>query len=100
VEAHVNVIATEQLAALGLLIAFLFGITCGVVYGAVRGSRRGALLAPASDDLLRSDARVILGVFTRDGNGYPQGLLRGNDQASGDSREDHGSESPGQELDR
>ena len=71
---------TEQLAALSLLIDFLFGITFGVVAGAVHGSRRGALLVPAADDLRSAGARVIYGVWTR---GYPQGLPSVNGQASG-----------------
>jgi hypothetical protein len=95
-----NVIVIEQLTAQGLLIVFLFGITLGVVGGAVHGSRRGALLVPASDDLLSAGARVIYGVYTRDDDGYLQSLLPRNAQASGDPREDDGSESPGQEVDR
>jgi hypothetical protein len=95
-----NVIAIEQLTAQGLLIVFLFGITFGVVGSAVYGSRRGALLTPASDDPLSAGARVIYGVYTRDDDGYLQGLLTRNDQASGDPREDDSSESHGQELDR
>jgi hypothetical protein len=71
----------EQLMALSLLIDFLFGITLGVVFGAVHGSRRGALLVPAADDLRSAGARVIYGVWTR---GYPQGPLSVNDQASGE----------------
>lgn len=90
----------EQFTALALLIVFLFGITFGVVGSAVYGSRRGALLTPASDDPLSAGARVIYGVYTRDDDGYLQGLLTGNDQASGDPRGDDGSESHGQELDR
>jgi hypothetical protein len=95
-----NVIAIEQLTAQGLLIDFLFGITLGVVGGAVHGSRCGSLLVPASDDLLSAGARVIYGVYTRDDDGYLQSLLQGSDQASGDPREDDGSDSHGQELDR
>jgi hypothetical protein len=99
-EAQMNVIAIEQLTSIGLLIVFLFGITLGVVGGAVHGSRRGALLAPASDDLLSAGARVIYGVYTRDDDGYLQGLLPGNDRASGDPGRDDGSGSPGREADR
>jgi hypothetical protein len=75
---------TEQISAawaIVLLIDFLFGITFGVVGGAVHGSRRGALLVPAADDLRSVGARVIHGVWTR---GYPQGQLSVNDQASGE----------------
>jgi len=92
-----NAITNEQLTALSLLIDFLFGITFGVFGSAVHGSRRGVLLAPASDDLLSAGARVIYSVWTR---GYPQDLLPGNDQVSGDPHRDDGSESPGQEVDR
>lgn len=87
----------EQFTALALLIVFLFGITLGVVGGAVHGSRRGVLLAPASEDILSAGARVIYGVWTR---GYPQDLLPGNDRASDDPRGDDGAESHGQEVDR
>jgi hypothetical protein len=95
-----NVIAIEQLTSLSLLITFLFGITCGVIGGAVRGSKRGALLVPAADDLLSAGARVIYGVYTRDYDGYLQSLLPGNRRVPGDSRADDSSESHGQELDR
>jgi len=91
-----NVIAIEQLTSLSLLIIFLFGITCGVVSGAILGSRRGALLVPASDTLLSAGARVIYGVYTRDDDG----LFPGSGQAPDDPRGDDGSESPGQGLDR
>jgi hypothetical protein len=87
-------------AALAILIIFLFGITLGVVGGAAHGARRGALLAPASDGLLSAGARVIYGVFTRDDDGYLQGLLAGNGQASGGP---HGNDDPephGREADR
>ena len=90
----------EQFTALALLIVFVFGITLGVVGGAVHGSRRGALLLPASDDLLSAGARVIYGVYTRDDDGYLQSLLGGNGQTSGDPREDDGTESHGQEPGR
>ncbi len=90
----------EQFTALSLMIVFLFGITFGVVGSAVHGSRRGALLVPAADDLLGAGARVIYGVYTRDDDGYLQSLLGGSGQASGDLREDGGSESHGQEPGR
>jgi hypothetical protein len=95
-----NVISSEQLTALSLLIAFLFGITFGVIGGAVHGSRRGALLVPASDDILSAGARVIYGVYTRDDDGYLQSLIPGKRQAAGDPRVDDGAESHGQEVDR
>jgi hypothetical protein len=75
---------TEQISAVWaivLLIDFLFGITFGVVGGAVHGSRRGALLVSAADDLRSAGARVIYGVWTR---GYPQGPLSADDQATGE----------------
>ena len=90
----------EQLTALSLLIVFLFGITFGVVAGAVHGSRRGALLTPAADDLLSAGARVIYGVYTRDDDGYLQSLLPRHDRASGHPGRNDGDESHGQEMDR
>lgn len=89
---NVNVI--EQLTALSLLVDFLFGITFGVVGGAVIGSRRGALLWPASDGPVSAGARVIYGVWTR---GYLEGLLPADDHAH-DPRD--GGESQGGEVDR
>ena len=89
-----------QLTALSLLIVFLFGITCGVVGGAVHGSRRGALLLPASDDPLSAGARVIYGVYTRDDDGYLQSLLSRDAQASDEPRANVSTGSPGQEVDR
>jgi hypothetical protein len=90
----------EQLTALSFLIDFLFGVTCGVIGAAVHGSRRGALLVPASDDLLSAGARVIYGVYTRDDDGYLQSLLTGGGRASGDQRGDEGAESYRQEVER
>lgn len=90
----------EQLSAIALLVDFLFGVACGVIGGASRGSRRGALLSPASDDLLSAGARVIYGVYTRDDDGYLRSLLPRNHQAPDDPSGDDGSESQGQELDR
>ena len=87
----------EQLTALSLLIDFLFGITLGVIASAVHGSRRGALLVPAADNLRSAGARVIYGVWTR---GYPQGSLSGDDQMSDDPGGTVGSESHRQEVDR
>jgi hypothetical protein len=95
-----NVIVTEQLTSLSLLIDLLFGITCGVVAAAVCGSRRGALLAPASDDLFSAGARVIYGVYTRDDDGYLRSLLPDNRRASDDPHADDGSDSHGQGADR
>lgn len=90
----------EQLSAIALLVDFLFGVACGVTGGASHGSRRGALLAPASDDILSAGARAIYGVYTRDDDGYLRSLLQRNDQAPDDPSGDDGSESQGQELDR
>jgi hypothetical protein len=83
---------TKQISAawaIVLLIDFLFGITFGVVGGAVHGSRRGALLVSAADDLRGAGARVIYGVWTR---GYLQDPLSVIDQPSG--------EPSGQEVNR
>ena len=94
---------TEQISALWaivLLIDFLFGITFAVVGGAVHGSRRGVLLAPASDDLLSAGARVIYGVYTRDDDGYLRSLLPGGDKAQGGPHRDDDSQAHGQEADR
>jgi len=90
----------EQLTALALLIDFLFGITFGVVGGAVFGSRRGALLVPAADGLLSAGARVIYGIYIRDDGGYLRSLLPVNGQALDDPSGDDSSGSHGQELDR
>jgi hypothetical protein len=94
---------TEQISAVWailLLTDFLFGFTCAVVGGAVVGSRRGVLLAPAADNLLSAGARVIYGVYTRDDDGYLRSLLPGNDQAQGGRRGDDGPQSQGLEVDR
>jgi hypothetical protein len=90
----------EPLTALSLLIIFLFGITFGVIGGTILGSRRGALLMPASDGLLSAGARVIYRVYTRGDNGYLRGLPPDNDQATDNKRGNDGSESHGLELDR
>lgn len=90
----------QQLSAIFLLIDFLFGATFGVVGGAVIGSRRGALLWPASDGLLSAGARVIYGVYIRDDDGSLRRLLQGGGQASGKPPGDDGSGSHGQEPDR
>jgi len=86
----------EQLTAITLLVDFLFGVTFGVMGGAIRGSRRGVLLAPASDDLVSAGARVIFGVFARDDDGYLRSLLSGHRHGSGDPRGDSGSAPQGQ----
>jgi hypothetical protein len=95
--AHVNVIVIQQLTALSLLIDFLFGITFGVVGGAIFGSKRGALLWPASDNPLSAGARVIYGVYVRDDDGYLQSLLPRGGHASA-ARGDDSSGSQEQEV--
>jgi hypothetical protein len=95
-----NAIAIEQLTSLALLIIFLFGIACGVVGGAVLGSRRGTLLVPAADGLLGAGARVIYGTYIRDDGGYPRSLPQGNGQALDDPSGDDSPGSQGQELNR
>jgi hypothetical protein len=89
-----NTSVIEPLAALSLLIAFLFGITFGVVGGTVLGSRRGALLRPR--DPLSVGAWALLGVYVRDDDGYLHGLLPGG----GDTRDDPGAAGPGREAGR
>jgi hypothetical protein len=91
---------TEVVTALALMIIFLFGIIFGVVGGAVHGSRCGALLAPASDDIVSAGARVIYGVYTRDDDGYLQSLLATDGRAPADPSADDGSEPHGKETDR
>ena len=95
-----NVITIEQLTSLSLLVVFLLGITCGVVGGAVYGSRRGALLVPAADDPLSAGARVIYGVYLRGYDGHPQNHRSGNRRVPDDPRADEGPRSHGQGLDR
>jgi hypothetical protein len=91
--------AIEQLTAISLLADFLFGVTVGVIGGAVIGSRRGTLLWPAADGLLGAGARVIYGVCTRDDDGYLRGIARGGRQEPGKPRGDDGRESRGREVD-
>jgi hypothetical protein len=89
----------EQLTAISLLVDFLFGVTFGVMGGAVIGSRRGALLWPAADDFLSAGARVIYGVYVRDDDGYLRGLPRGG-RGPGAPGGDDGWQSHGREEDR
>ena len=86
----------EQLTALALLIDFLFGITLGVVFGAVHGSRRGVVLAPAADDSLSAGARVIYGIYTRDDDGYLHGLGADRNRVARGPREHEGRGRPGE----
>ena len=95
-----NAIAIEQVTSIELLVVFLFGVTFGVIGGAVYGSRHGALLVPSADGLLSAGARVIYGVYTRDDDGYLQRLLASKVQPSGDLSEDDSFESRGQEVER
>ena len=94
----------EQLTAIAILIDFLFGVTFGVVGGAILGSRREdyeqTLLGEAPDPL-SAGARVVYGVFTRD-DGYLQGLLPGGADTAGNQDQDGDDESgsQGQGLDQ
>jgi hypothetical protein len=92
----------EQLTAIAILIDFLFGVSFGVVSGAILGSRREdyemTLLGEAPDPL-SAGARVIYGVFTRD-DGYLRSLLPGASEATRNDSADDGSESQGPGLDR
>ena len=92
----------EALTAIAILIDFLFGVTFGLVGGAMLGSRREDYdfsLLRAAPDPLSAGARVIHGVFTRD-DGYLQRLLPGGSEAAGDQDGDDESGSPGQGLDQ
>ncbi len=89
----------EQLTAISLLVDFLFGVTFGVIGGAVLGSKRGALLWPSADDPVSAGARMIYGVYTRDDDGYLQRLFTGGNRTSGDPSGSDGSEPRGQETD-
>jgi hypothetical protein len=91
----------EQLTAIAILIDFLFGVTFGVVGGAILGSRREDLdttLLGEARDPLSAGARVIHGVFTRD-DGYLRSLLPGSGEASTNDGTDDGpgSQGPGQD---
>jgi hypothetical protein len=92
----------EQLTAIAILIDFLFGVTFGVVGGAILGSRREdyerTLLGEAPDPL-SAGARVIYGVFTRD-DGYLRSLLRDAGGATWNGSTDDESGSQGQGLDQ
>lgn len=92
----------EQLTAIAILIDFLFGVTFGIIGGAILGSRREdykkTMLGEAPDPL-SAGARVVYGVFTRD-DGYLQSLLRGAGGATRNDGTDDGSGSQGPGLDR
>lgn len=92
----------EALSAIAILIDFLFGLTFGIVGGAILGSRRedyDKTLLRAAPDPLSAGARVIHGVFTRD-DGYLQSLLPGGAVAAENQDGDDESGSQGEELDR
>jgi hypothetical protein len=92
----------EQLTAISILIDFLFGVTFGVVAGAILGSRRedyGKTLLQAAPDPLSAGARIIHGVFTRD-DGYLEGLLPGGGEAVANPSGDDAPGPQGQRLDR
>jgi hypothetical protein len=92
----------EQLTAIAILIDFLFGVTFGIIGGAILGSRREdyekTMLGEAPDPL-SAGARVIHGVFTRD-DGYLRSLLHSDSEAIRNDGTDDGSGSQGPGLDR
>jgi len=92
----------EQLTAITILIDFLFGVTFGIVGGAVLGSRREdyeKTLLGAAPDAFSAGARVMYGVFTRDA-GYPPSLLPGSGEPAMNDTADDGPGSQGPEQDR
>jgi hypothetical protein len=92
----------EQLTAVALLIDFLFGVTCGFIGSAARGSRRedrDYTLLGAAPDPISAGARVIHGVYTR-ADEYMMGLLPGGGEAGGDNPGIDDSGAQGQELDQ
>jgi hypothetical protein len=88
----------EQLSAVALLADFFLGVTVGIVGGAVHGSlhedRRGTLLGAAPDPL-SAGARRMLGVYTRDDDGYLRRLLSGDSQVPGDGGDEQRSDGSG-----
>jgi hypothetical protein len=81
----------EQLSAITLLIAFLFGVTFGVVGGASRASRRedrNYSLPRTAPDPLSAGARVIHRVYIR-GNRFVSGAPGNTERASIRSRGDN-----------
>jgi hypothetical protein len=92
----------EQLTAIAILIDFLFGVTFGVVGGAILGSRREDLdktLLGEAPGPLSAGARVIHGVFTRD-DGYLRSLLPGSAEPPRNDTTDDGPGSQGPGVDR
>jgi hypothetical protein len=96
----VHPIVSEQLGGLAILIDFLFGITFGVIGGAVVGSRRGLLLWPGADGPLSAGSRVIFNVWARGYEVTQDDFIPGNGQVPGHPHGDDGPESPGQEARR
>jgi hypothetical protein len=89
----------EQLAAIALLVVFVFGVACGFVGGASYGPKREdrkRTLFRGAPDAVSDGARVIHGLYTRDDDGYLDRLLQRGPNASGRPDE---SGSQGQELD-
>jgi hypothetical protein len=69
----------EQASAIVLLIDFLFGIACGVVGGASRGSRREdreRTMFRGAPSIFSAGARVLHRLEARDEDGYLESLLR------------------------
>jgi hypothetical protein len=93
----------EQASAIVLLIDFLFGIACGVVGGASRGSRhedRERTLFRPAPSVFSEGARVLHRLETRDDDGYLQSLLRRPAAAPAKARVADYAEPPGQGPDQ
>ena len=92
----------SALAAIALLVDYLFGVTFGVigcaVFGSVRENHDISLLEQAPDPI-SAGARVIFGVATCD-DGYLRGLRPGTRGVKRDPRGDDIRGSHGQEADR
>jgi hypothetical protein len=91
----------EQVSAVLLLVDFFLGVTCGVIGGAVHGSRREdreSTMLRAAPDPISAGARVIYGVYTS-ADEYMIGLLPGG-EAGGDNHGIDDSGAQGQELDQ
>jgi hypothetical protein len=74
----------EQLSAVMLLVAFLFGVTFGVIGSAARGSRREDrefTLLGAAPDPLSHGTRVVVGLCTRSDQ-YMRSLLSRDGEAA------------------
>jgi hypothetical protein len=89
--------------AIVLLIDYLFGVTFGVVGGAIFGSvreNRNMSLLEQAPDPLSAGARVIFGLFTRDDDGYLRRLRPGANRAKRGPYGDDSAGSHGQGVDR